>query len=159
MKKFILKFSKFILFPVFIFLLTDTIININSSNRTLNSLMDEKISKLPILSGEMNIIIAGDSRAERQLMPGIIQEKTGFNTINIAVSNGELVSLVSAIKNKYSMSNFVFVISASSFQINDGAISPGYLSEKCFQKATIFEKMKLFNTDVVGFTKIYGRLL
>jgi hypothetical protein len=159
MKKFILKSSKFILFPVFIFFIIDTLINIYSFDKGLNSLIDAKISKLPIIEGKMNIVIAGDSRAERQLIPEIIEKKTGFNTINIAVSNGEIISTVTAIKKKYSTSNFIFVISASSWQINDGATSPGYLSEKCFQKATIFEKIKLYKNDVVGFTKIYGRLI
>jgi len=159
MKLFILKLSKFILLPVFTLFMIDTLINVYSFDKGLNSSIDVKIAELSIIKDEINIVIAGDSRAERQLIPEIIEKKTGFNTINIAVSNGDLVSTVSEIKKNYSTSNFVFVISASSWQINDGAISPGYLSEKCFQKATIFEKVKLYKNDIVGFTKIYGRLI
>lgn len=159
MKNFILKLLKFVLSPILLFLILDVFINFTAKDKGLNSLIEAKIAALPINNDEINIIIAGDSRAERQLIPEIIALKTGFNTINIAVSNGELVSSLAAIKEHYTGSNFIYVISASSFQINDGAIDPGYLSEKCFQQASLYEKIILYKNNITGFSKMYGRLL
>ena len=159
MKKFLLNLTKFVLYPIIIFILVDTLINLSTEHKSLNDLIDEKIEALPIKNNQINIIIAGDSRAERQLIPKIIKEKTGINTINIAVSSGDVVSTIAAIKEKFSESKCIFIISASSWQINDGAIDAGYLSEKCFQQATSFDKIVLYKDNVVGFTKMYGRLI
>jgi hypothetical protein len=159
MKKFISKIIKFTIFPVLLFILTDAVINLLSEQKSLSNLIDAKVAALPINKYETNVIIAGDSRAERQIIPEIIKAKTGFNTINIAVSNGELVSTIETIKKEYIQSKCIFVISTSSFQINDGAIAAGYLSEKCFQKISIYEKISLYKNNIVGFTKMYGRLV
>jgi hypothetical protein len=121
----------------------------------LNSELERKISTLKIDTAKINIIIAGDSRAERQLIPEIIKTNTGFNTINIATSSCDLVTVVSAIKKKYQYcSKILFVISASSWQVNDGAIDPGYLSLKCFQKLNTREKIVMFRKSLPEMIKL-----
>lgn len=159
MKKFSLRSLQFLAYPVLIFLGLNFCINIVAEERPLNKMMSTKISKLPVKQGKLNIVIAGDSRAERQLIPKVIQEETGIPAINIAISNGELVTSLNAIKEHYNDKNFIYVLSISSFQINDGATSPGYLSEKAFQKASLYEKWYLYKNNGVGFIKIYGKLL
>lgn len=147
------------LVPLLLFLVIDTSINALAIDRSLSGEIEAKIRLLPINKGEPNIIIAGDSRAERQLIPKVFEEVTGINTINIAVSNGEMVSTVNALKEHYLNEDITVIISASSFQINDGAIHPGYISLKAFQEASISEKVRLYNDNTVGITKIYGRLI
>ncbi|MEO7177108.1 MAG: hypothetical protein ABIV51_14350 [Saprospiraceae bacterium] len=111
----------------------------------LNSELEEKIISLKIDTSRLNIIIAGDSRAERQLMPAIFNTNTGLSTINIATTGCDLVTVVSAIKKKYADSaKLCFIISASSWQVNDGAIDHGYLSLNCFQKLSKIGKFILY---------------
>lgn len=159
MRKFVLKFLKFLLAPVLLFLVVDSVINLLAKNNGLNELMESKIKALPIHKDKINIIIAGDSRAERQLIPKVIEEITGFNTINIAVSNGELVTVVETLKDHYATTDFITIISTSSFQTNDGAVDVGYLSKKCFQKASILDKFKLSDSNIVSSIKMYQRLI
>jgi hypothetical protein len=126
----------------------------------LNAELESKISILKIDTAKTNIIIAGDSRAERQLIPEIIKNITGINAINIATSSCDLVTLVSAIKKKYQYcSKIIFVISASSWQVNDGAIDPGYLSLQCFHKLNIREKFVMYRNSLPEMKLLQARLL
>lgn len=113
----------------------------------LNSSIESKIAELSIDSSRLNIIIAGDSRGERHIIPGVIESNTAYNAVNISVTAGDIVSASYAI-DSYDSENNVYVISASSWQINDGAISPGYLSLKCFQKLTLIEKIQLYRDNI-----------
>lgn len=115
-------------------------LEINSFNFELES----KISKLPICD-TLNIIIAGDSRAERQLIPYIFESRLGIKTINIGISGGDLAQAVTAI-NRYNDTN-IFVISASSWQINDGAIDPGWLSLRTFYDLTFIEQLFIYRNN------------
>jgi hypothetical protein len=126
-----------------------------AENEILDDTVERKIAELVIDTNKINIIIAGDSRAERQLIPKIIKEITGFNTINIAANSTDLVTTATAIKKSYpSCSKIIFIISASSWQINDGAIDRGYLSLKCFQKMTFLNKLILFKNNLTGMSKL-----
>lgn len=154
MKKFLLKIFSFFL-VLFTFLnLTIIISDYILDDVHLDTSMEIKIKMLNIDTTKTNIIIAGDSRAERQLIPKIIKSKTGINTINIAVSGGDLVSTIYSIKKFFSNSDLIFVISASSWQINDGAIDQGYMSLKCFQKLTLKEKYQVYYKNLKEFSKL-----
>jgi len=119
--------------------------------------LDSKISKLPINNDSINIIIAGDSRGERQLIPHIFKLNTGYNSINIAVTAGDIISTIPALQT-YSDLN-IYVISASSWQINDGAIDPGYLSLKCFRELTLFEKFQIYHENLNELVRIEMRFI
>ena len=75
---------------------------------SLDNLMESKISKLHIDSDSLNIVIGGDSRGERQLIPYSIESKTGYNSINISVTAGEIVSTAYAL-DVYSAHNNVYI--------------------------------------------------
>jgi hypothetical protein len=161
MQRFIIKTLGFIFIPlltvVLSLLLFDNYLNQNArfKNYSFNTAIDSKIFKLPVNTSN-NIIIAGDSRAERQLIPRIFKSTTGINSVNIAVSAGDLASTVPALT-AFSDSN-IFIISASSWQINDGSIDYGYLSNKCFQQFTLLEKIKTFRYEINGLIEMYSDL-
>lgn len=96
----------------------------------------------------MHVIVAGDSRAERQVIPEIIKENTSFDAINVAGPAVDLLTTTDIIKKYYANQPAIFVISVSSFQINDGCIHEGYLSKKCFQQLSLKDKVKLFKWDI-----------
>jgi hypothetical protein len=150
MKRFIRKVLKFILLPIIplllaLFLFENYSHQSSFNDYSFNNSTESKIFKLPV-TDSVNIIVAGDSRAQRQLIPKVIKSITGINSINIATSSGDLVSTVPSLS-AYNDKN-IFIISASSWQINDGAIDHGYLSDKCFQQLTLHEKVSIYGNDV-----------
>ena len=160
MKKFFIKVSYFSFIPVLVLLVVVLIQHLIPDNAVLDSTLESKIASLVIDMSKINVIIAGDSRAERQLSPKIIKEQTGFNAINIATSSCDLLTTVTAIKQKYVInSKTIFVISASSFQINDGAVDPGYLSLKCFHDMSLFDKFWLYKGNLSALIRIQDQLI
>ena len=109
-------------------------------------------------SDSLNVVVGGDSRGERQLIPYSIESNTGFNTINICVDAGEIVSLSYAL-DAYDTYNNVYIISASSWQINDGANATGYLSQKCFQKLTLREKLIIYQKNIFELFRLESSLI
>ena len=83
MRKFLINIMWFLIILLVINIIIFLGINIIQSmvldNDSLNYSLDSKISKLVIDTNKINIIIAGDSRAERQLSPKIICKKIKNN--------------------------------------------------------------------------------
>jgi hypothetical protein len=161
MRKFIFQFSIFLLFLIII-ILSLFLIPLNGllDNEILNDVVEYKSSVLTIDTTKTTIIIAGDSRAERQLIPELIKKKTGISTINIAATSCDLVTVMTAIKTKYSSCrNIIFVVSASSFLVNDGIVDPLYSTLKSFQQMTIFEKFFLYRNDLLVMLNMQVKLI
>jgi hypothetical protein len=89
------------------------------------------------------IIIAGDSRADRQIDPSIIYVKTKLNTINISSTGWDIYALSKTLLCAQ-IENKILIISASFFQINDGSIDNGYFSLDAFIDLNLFEKISLY---------------
>ena len=79
------------------------------------------------------IIISGDSRAEFQIDPALLNQYTQKNCINVAESAFDLFSLTERLKIS-SLKNKTFVVSSSFWQINDGSIDKGYIREEALSK-------------------------
>lgn len=98
-----------------------------------------------LVSGETTVIVAGDSRAERQIIPAVIEASTGWRTANVATSAQDLVTLSNALaRHGTPVSAQVLVISASVFQVNDGAIDEGYISAPCLLSMTTWERAGIY---------------
>lgn len=159
MKKFLLTVLIF-LFPLVFLFVFGLIFPIILDDEVLNDTLESKITELKIDTTKITIVIAGDSRAERQLVPKTIMANTGINTINIATTSCDLVTFVSAIKKKYaSASNIIFIISASSWQINDGATDLGYLSMKAFQQLSLLQKFMIYKNNLSEMIRMYKSLI
>jgi len=93
-------------------------------------------------------------------MPSVIEKRANLNVINIAESVQDIVTVVSAIK-KYHLDRKgrIFIVSASSWQINDGAIIEGYLSDKCFQQLSIKDRIVLYRNELGNLRLLQERLL
>lgn len=121
--------------------------------------VEQKILSLPLNSEKLNIIVAGDSRAERQIIPQLIEDNLNCNCINIATPSCDLITAVSSIRTHFQNSRFkiLVIMSVSSFQINDGAIDDGYISLLAFSKLTYFEKIMIFKNDLFKLRGILNR--
>ena len=78
--------------------------------------INNKINSLIKNNNEPLIIIGGDSRAERQVVPCILEEKFGLKTVNIGVNAGDIAilynSLISftslyCVSNVFSIQDFI----------------------------------------------------
>lgn len=95
---------------------------------------------------DANIIICGDSRADRQIDPAIIKSKTNFNVVNIAASGQDLYTWSKGLK-AGGVKNKTIVISASFFQINDGANEFPFFNLATFADMNIFQKLKMYRSS------------
>jgi hypothetical protein len=114
------------------------------------------ISQCKIDSAE--ILILGDSRAERQLDPAIIHAKTNFDVLNIAANSMDLYSLSLRLK-EVNVENKLIIISASSWQVNDGSTDEGYFRIEAFNELNAYEKLQLYADNPIELKKILTQCL
>lgn len=107
----------------------------------------ERGLKIAILTRDVPrplVVFAGDSRAEKSLLPSMFAEK-GLPAINIATASGDLPGLVSAMEaSGLDKLKAIFLISASIFNVNDGAQGEGHLSPEEFFAFTPWERIRVF---------------
>ena len=104
-----------------------------------------------------DVIICGDSRADRQLDPGIIKSKTGLNVINIASTSQDLYTwseslALADVKGK------IIVISASFFQINDAANDFAFFNLNTFADMDFEDRIEMYKTDYVDLILMQTKL-
>ena len=89
------------------------------------------------------ILILGDSRADRQINPTFLGDLTKKKCLNIGESSLDLYSLTLRLE-KVNLKNKILIISASSFQINDGSIDQGYFRIEAFNALSFQQKLDLY---------------
>jgi hypothetical protein len=94
-----------------------------------------------------DILILGDSRADRQINPKILNKFTNKNCLNIAESSLDLYSLSLRLI-KTNLKGKVLIISASSWQINDGSIQDGYFRFEAFNDLNLYKKLKVYGKNI-----------
>jgi hypothetical protein len=108
--------------------------------------LTEKVRSLLIDPGRVpDVIIAGDSRAQRQVIPAVIEKELGVDAVNIAVAGGELVSVAKVVRQcALSEKRPLLIISVTLFQINDGAIDHDTISMDCLLSMPWIDQVVLF---------------
>jgi hypothetical protein len=84
----------------------------------------DKVETLLIEPGRTPaILVAGDSRAEWQIVPQILQRELGVDAVNIAVGGGEFISTTKVLR-RYGLTEGkpLLIISVSSSLVNDGSV-------------------------------------
>jgi len=109
---------------------------------------EEKVQSLLLRedSNDVDVIICGDSRAERQLIPAVVEKETGLTAVNVATKGLDLISIANCFE-KYgilSKMNAVLLISVSIFEVNDGAVGEGYTSAPCIFNLKWTDQIRLF---------------
>jgi hypothetical protein len=125
----------------------DVMANAERSVALRTAVFDAQLEgKLRSLVGdETTVIVAGDSRAEGQVVPAVIERRTGRRAANIATSSQDLVTLSNALKrHDLPAAGRVLIVSASLFQVNDGAIDVGYMSTACLLNMTTRERARVY---------------
>lgn len=110
--------------------------------------LEEKLSSLAGTNGTPSLIVAGDSRAETQVDPELMDSLIGLKTINVGTASCDLITLAKALGKRGMLDeDRVFAISVSSFQINDGALDPGYLSTASLMEMALPDAIRVFRKD------------
>jgi len=100
---------------------------------------------LTLVKPGIEVLVAGDSRAERQIVPAVIETVTGWKAANIGTNACDLITLQNAIvRHPLPASVRVLIVSASIFQANDGAIDAGYMSTACLLNMTPWERIRVY---------------
>lgn len=131
-------------------------IEIYAKESVFNVDLENKI--ISLVDGHVNeLIVAGDSRAHRQVDPEYIYDEYGYSAINIAVNSGELITTYNALKKYDLLGTNNIILSVSFFQANDGASEPGYLSTAAIVNMSLAEKFKYLSEDSVFYLKLYQK--
>ena len=113
---------------------------------SFHSDIDKKINSLIVNNIEPMIIIGGDSRAERQIIPQILEEKFGLKTVNIGVNSGDIAILYNALKNHDIINpNNTLIISVSSVEVNDNVIDKWGIPHAYVTYISTLDNIKLFS--------------
>lgn len=109
----------------------------NDIDNKINSLIENNVAPL--------IIIGGDSRAERQIIPHILEEKFGFKAVNIGVNSGDIAILYNALMN-HDLTNpdNILIISVSSIEVNDNVIDKWGIPHAYVSYISTIDNIKLF---------------
>ena len=104
---------------------------------------------------KIDLLIMGDSRAERQLSPKIIDSILVINSINLAISSGDINRIRKFFMNNKKLldelkknKNLQLIISASDWQVNDESQTWGYLSHSTFSLMSPMDRLKSLNRKV-----------
>lgn len=113
-----------------------------------NTDFEEKIRSLLLCEdgNDVDVILCGDSRAERQLIPDVVEKSTGLKAVNVATNALDLITMANGFR-KHSIlqrKETVFVISTSIFQVNDGAVGEGYTTPACIFNLEWTDQIRLF---------------
>ena len=107
--------------------------------------IDNKINSLVENNDTPLIIIGGDSRAERQIIPHILEKKFELKTVNIAVNSGDIAILYNALINhNLTNTNNILIISVSSIEVNDNVIDKWGIPHAYVTHISTLENIKLF---------------
>jgi hypothetical protein len=140
MKKFIKRTSVFLLLTTVLLLAMIFVLpEIRSGSPTLAAGFNEKLK-------QCDVIVAGDSRAARQVDPAVIHKETGLPSINMAADGWDIYSLSKTLKYA-DVSGKTIILSVSFSQVSDGAIASGYFSPESFMDLKLMEKISLYRKN------------
>ena len=144
MIKFLIKMIFFLL-PLFVFMVIP-----NFTKYIMDADLEAKINTFLPERNTIELIIAGDSRAERQLIPALFESELDFETVNIAKDVGDVISLVYANKKyEFADSNKIFVMCLSSLLTNDGAYKNWFMSQASMTEIGLVKRILLFKNDYI----------
>lgn len=104
-----------------------------------------------------DILICGDSRADQQLIPLKINKETRKNVLNIASSGQDIYTWSKSLR-AAAVKGKIIIISASFFQINDGANDFPFFNLGTFSDMSFSEKMQLYQYDYFDLILMQSKL-
>lgn len=127
-------------------------------NYSFHNDINKKINSLIKNNTEPMIIIGGDSRTERQIIPSIIEDRFGLKTVNIGVNAGDIAILYNALMNHgITNPNNTLIISVSSIEVNDNVIDKWGIPHAYVTYISTFNNIKLFGDRYLNM--IHERIL
>lgn len=112
--------------------------------------VERRIAALALTSPEKQVIIAGDSRAEIQIISPLLDSLTNTRSVNVAAGGCDLVTTYNALeRNGLLTDGKVVILSVSLFQINENAFTPNIPSVASLLNMSPSESARLIaaNTD------------
>jgi hypothetical protein len=126
-------------------------------SEVMNNALEGKICELDSAYGPAEIVIAGDSRAQYHLVPGIFEKSLGVGAVNIGAIPGDLITLYNAIR-KYPRllsKAKLLIISIGIYQINDGGLDYYCFSTASFANFGLLDQWGLYGTRLHALQEKY----
>lgn len=120
MKQIIFKTLLYILLLIGLFAIIEILACKFLDNEVLKYDLTIKIRSLITSEDEYQLIIGGDSRAERQIIPILLKEYSNSNVVNLSTAGEQLITTVNAYEKYNLTNNKTILLSVSSPNINDG---------------------------------------
>lgn len=125
-----------------------------------NDELENKIIEFTKINPRFSLVVAGDSRAERQVIPSVIESRYSIKTINIATAGCDVVTMYNAL-NKHNLLGkpLTVIVSASFAQVNDGIVESGQISMPALINIPLIDKIILFNNNLSEIRKMYFKAI
>jgi hypothetical protein len=122
----------------------------------LDTPLERVICTLDRLYPSARLVVCGDSRAERQLIPRVMEEELGAPAVNMGSVAIDLVTMYNAIE-RYGLadSSRVFLVSIGVYQVNDAVTNGWYLSPAAFFNHEPLEHLLLFRSRPIALVNRY----
>ena len=146
MKRFIFQSIGFVLLLITVFAAADISLNSYARRSVSNPGFEDHLTQLVVgNSARPEIIITGDSRAQNQIDSEMVTQAIGKETVSVGAGALDLATVDAGLR-AYGIlgEHRLFIISVSSFQVNDGAIDTGIISPAAISRMTLVERMKIF---------------
>ena len=142
MLKFLIKLFFFCL-PLFIYMAIPRF-----THYIMDPDLEGKINSFLPEENNIELIIAGDSRAERQLIPALFEAEFEKPSVNIAKDVGDIISLLYA-NEKYNFmdSTKTFVMCISSLVTNNGVYKNWFMSQASITEMGLIKRILFFKGD------------
>lgn len=145
MKKFIIN-SILLIFPILVVFSIPKF-----THYSFHTDIKKKINSLLEISGEPMIIVGGDSRAERQIIPNMIEDRTNMKAVNIAATGAGIAVLYNALE-QHNLINplHTLIISISSVELNDCVVDKWGRPHAYITYFSTIESIKLFGIRYIN---------
>ncbi|MEO7425499.1 MAG: hypothetical protein ABI036_09955 [Fibrobacteria bacterium] len=152
-----LSVSLLILLSCAAFFLAWSIISPRLRGEILNNSLEGKICALEARFGSPRILITGDSRANFQLIPAVFEAGTGSSCLNVAIAAGDLITSANALARHPELISRtkLIVISVGIYQINDGSLDAGFMSEASFAELGVPDHFRIFRKRPLDLLRYY----
>lgn len=117
-------------------------------------------NKQYLLEGRPEVIFAGDSRAQRQLVPTVFnaEDPAGRTAVNIAAESADVLALLDLVDQYPGVfAEASLLLSVSANQVNDGAVSGGSFSPAMISRMSVAQQLLWFFPEHLDVLSVYYR--
>ncbi len=157
MKRIVFGICLGILGTIFLFAILWHLVSSPLKTEVLSNNLEGKICALANNFESPNLILAGDSRAQFQLIPEIFDQQLGKHSMNIAINYGDVITLYNAIQKypAFFSKCGMLLISIGISEVNQGSLEYSYLSLASFVNFSLLDHLMIYHNHLPELWTMY----